>query len=106
MKYNNNSVHNFRSGVGFDFATEYGLNLMSKYTRDQSQNGMQNDSFIVALDYRISQRSSYSMSIQDTSAKLSHNSELNGLYFDLDSKYDFFSEKPQYGIYLKVSNRP
>ena len=106
LKYNNNSVHNFRSGVGFDFATEYGLNLMSKYTRDQSQNGMQNDSFIVALDYRISQRSSYAMSIQDTSAKLSHNSELNGLYFDLDSKYDFFSEKPQYGIYLKVSNRP
>ena len=106
LKYNNNSVHNFRSGVGFDFATKYGLNLMSKYTRDQSQNGMQNDSFIVALDYRISQRSSYAMSIQDTSAKLSHNSELNGLYFDLDSKYDFFSEKPQYGIYLKVSNRP
>ena len=106
LKYNNNSVHNFRSGVGFDFATEYGLNLMSKYTRDQSQNGMQNDSFIVALDYRISQRSSYAMSIQDTSTKLSHKSELNGLYFDLDSKYDFFSEQPQYGIYLKVSNRP
>ena len=106
LKYNNNSVHNFRSGVGFDFVTEYGLNLMSKYTRDQSQNGMQNDSFTVALDYRISQRSSYEMSIQDTSAKLSHKSELNGLYFDLDSKYDFFSEQPQYGIYLKVSNRP
>ena len=37
---------------------------MTKYTRDQSQNN-KNDSFVIALDYRGSQRSAYAMSFQD-----------------------------------------
>ena len=71
-----NSTHNFIGGIGFDFVSETGLTLMTKYTRDQAQNS-KNDSFNIALDYRGSQRSSYAMSIQDTSAKFSHDKELN-----------------------------
>ena len=44
------------------------------------------------------------MSIQDTSAKLSHNKELNGFKINLDSHYDFFKDDPDYGVYLKISN--
>ena len=99
----NNSTHNFISGIGFDFVSENGVTLMTKYTRDQAQNN-KNDSFIIALDYRGSQRSSYAMSIQDTSAKLSHNKELNGFKINLDSHYDFFKDDPDYGIDLKISN--
>ena len=58
----NNSTHNMIGGIGFDFISENGLTLMTKYTRDQSKNN-KNDNFIVALDYRGSQRSSYAMSI-------------------------------------------
>ena len=76
---------------------------MSKYTRDQSQNS-KNDNFIIALDYRGSQNSSYAMSVQDTSTKLSHNREINGFNINLDSHYDFFQDDPEYGVYLKVSN--
>ncbi len=99
----NNSTHNFMSSIGFDFISESGLTLMTKYTRDQAQNN-KNDSYIIALDYRGSQRSSYAMSIQDTSAKLSHNKELNGFKINLDSHYDFFKDDPDYGIDLKISS--
>ena len=76
---------------------------MTKYTRDQAKNN-KNDSFVIALDYRVSQRSSYAMSIQDTSAKLSHNKDLDNLKINIDSHYDFFKDNPDYGIYLKISN--
>ena len=76
---------------------------MTKYTRNQSQ-GNKNDNFNIALDYRGSQRSSYAMSIQDTSAKLSHNKELNNLKINIDSHYDLFGNEPDYGVYLKISN--
>ncbi len=99
----NNSTHNMIGGVGFDFISENGLTLMTKYTRDQSKNN-KNDNFIIALDYRGSQRSSYAMSIEDTSAKLSHNKELNGFKINIDSHYDLFNDEPDYGIYLKISN--
>ncbi len=98
-----NSTHNFIGGIGFDFVSETGLTLMTKYTRDQAKNS-KNDSFNIALDYRGSQRSSYAMSIQDTSAKLSHNKELNGFKINLDSHYDFLKDDPDYGLYLKISN--
>ena len=99
----NNSTHNMIGGIGFDFISENGLTLMTKYTRDQSKNN-KNDNFIIALDYRGSQRSSYAMSIEDTSAKLSHNKELNGFKINIDSHYDLFNDEPDYGVYLKISN--
>ena len=95
LKNINNPTHNIIGSIGFDFISENGLTLMTKYTRDQSQNN-KNDSYIIALDYRGSQRSSYAMSIQDTSAKLSHNKELNGFKINLDSHYDFFKDDPDY----------
>ncbi len=103
LKNIENSTHNFMGGIGFDFISENGFTLMSKYTRDQSQNS-KNDNFIIALDYRGSQNSSYAMSVQDTSTKLSHNREINGFNINLDSHYDFFQDDPEYGVYLKVSN--
>ncbi len=98
-----NSTHNFIGGIGFDFVSENGLTFMTKFTRDQTKNS-KNDSFNIALDYRGSQRSSYAMSIQDTSAKLSHNKELNNFKVNIDSHYDFLKDDPDYGIYLKISN--
>ena len=76
---------------------------MTKYTRDQS-NDSKNDNFVIALDYKNSQRSSYAMSIEDTSAKLSHNKELNNFKINVDSHYDFFNDDPEYGLYVEISN--
>ena len=103
LKNINNSTHNIMGSIGFDFISQNGLILMTKYTRDQSQNN-KNDSFNIALDYRGSQRSSYAMSFQDNSAKLSHNKELNDFKISVDGHYDFFKEDPDYGVYLKISN--
>ena len=44
------------------------------------------------------------MSIEDTSAKLSHNKELNGFKINIDSHYDLFGDEPDYRVYLKISN--
>jgi len=103
LKNINNSTHNIKGSIGFDFISQNGLTLMTKYTRDQSQNN-KNDSFNIALDYRGSQRSSYAMSFQDNSAKLSHNKELKDFKISVDGHYDFFKEDPDYGVYLKISN--
>ncbi len=103
LKNINNTTHNIIGAIGFDFVSENGLTLMTKYTRDQSQNS-KNDNFNIALDYRGSSRSSYAMSIDDTSAKLTHNKELNDFKINIDSHYDFFQDNPDYGIYLEISN--
>ena len=102
LKNINNSTHNILGAIGFDFVSENGLTLMTKYTRDQSQNS-KNDSFNIALDYRGSSRSSYAMSIQDSSAKLSHNKQLSDFKINIDSHYDFLKDDPDYGIYLEIS---
>ena len=103
LKNINNSTHNFISGIGFDFVSENGLTLMTKYTRDQAKDN-KNDSFFIALDYKNSQRSSYAMSIEDTSAELSHNRKFKSFNLDVDSHYDFFKDDPDYGIFIQVSN--
>ena len=79
---------------------------MTKYTRDQAEGGNQNESFIIALDYKFNKNSSYAFSVQDSSTKLSHKTELNGFYVNLDSNYDIFSDDPEYGLYLMISNQP
>ena len=68
---------------------------MTKYTRDQAKHN-KNDNFIIAFDYKNSSRSLYSMSIQDTSAKLSHDRELNNFNINIDSHYDLFKKDPDY----------
>ena len=97
------STHNFMSGIGFDFISNNGLTLMTKYNRDQSRNN-KNDSFIIALDYRGSQRSSYAMSFQDSSAKFSNENKFDNFKMNIDSHYDFFKEDPDYGLFINISN--
>ncbi len=98
-----NSTHNFNSSIGFDFISENGLTLMTKYTRDQAKSN-KTDNLIIAFDYKSSRTSLYSMSLQDTSAKLSHNRELDNLYINIDSHYDLFRDNPNYGLFFKISN--
>ena len=103
LKNINNATHNIISGIGFDFISNNGFNLMTKYTRDQAK-GNKNDNFVVALDYKHSQRSSYSMSLQDSFAKIEHNKELDNIQINLDSHYELFKNDPDYGLYITISN--
>ena len=99
----NNSTHNILSSVGFDLMSNNGLSLMTKYSRNQAAYN-KNESFIVALDYKNSQKSFYTLSLQDTYTKLSYNDELNGFKIHLDSHYNFFQANPDYGLFIKISN--
>ncbi len=97
----NNATHNIISGIGFDLISNNGLTLMTKYTRDQAKDS-KNDNFVIALDYKNSQRSFYSMSFQDSLAKLSHNKELDNFQINLDSHYELFNKDPDYGLFIKL----
>ena len=99
----NNATHNIISGIGFDLISNNGLTLMTKYTRDQAKDS-KNDNFVIALDYKNSQKSFYSMSFQDSSAKLSHNKELDNFQINLDSHYELLNKDPDYGLFIKLSN--
>ena len=99
----NNATHNIISGIGFDLISNNGLTLMTKYTRDQAR-GNKKDNFVVALDYKNSQRSSYSMSLQDSFAKIEHHKELDNIKINLDSHYELFKNDPDYGLYITISN--
>ena len=103
MKNINNSTHNILSSVGFDLMTNNSLSLMTKYSRDQSSYN-KNDSFVVAFDYKNSQKSFYTLSLQNTNTKLSYNNELNGFKIHLDSHYNFSQANPDYGLFIKISN--
>ena len=100
----NNATHNIIGGIGFDLISNNGLTLMTKYTRDQAKDS-KNDNFVIALDYKNSQRSFYSMSFQDSLAKLSHNKELDNFQINLDSHYELFNKDPDYGLFIKLSNK-
>ena len=102
LKNINSSTHNISSSVGFDFMSNNGLSLMTKYSRNQAAYN-KNESLIVALDYKSSQKSFYTLSLQDTHTKLSHNNELNGFKIHLDSHYNFFQANPDYGFLIKIS---
>ena len=103
LKNINNSTHNFISGIGFDYLSGNGLTLMTKYTRDQAQHS-KNDNFIIALDFKNSERALYTMSLNDASAEFSHNRKFKGFNLDVDTHYDFFEDDPEYGLYIQVSN--
>ncbi len=100
----NNATHNIIGGIGFDLISNNGLTLMTKYTRDQAKKS-KNDNFVIALDYKNSQKSLYSMSFQDSLAKLSHNKELDNFQINLDSHYELFNKDPDYGLFIKLSNK-
>ena len=99
----NNATHNIIGGIGFDLISNNGLTLMTKYTRDQAKDS-KNDNFVIALDYKNSQKSFYSMKFQDSLAKLSHNKELDNFQINLDSHYELFNKDPDYGLFIKLSN--
>ena len=100
----NNDTHNIIGGIGFDLISNNGLTLMTKYTRDQAKD-IKNDNFVIALDYKNSQKSFYSMTFQDSLAKLSHNKELDNFQINLDSHYELFNKDPDYGLFIKLSNK-
>ena len=97
----NNATHNIIGGIGFDLISNKGLTLMTKYTRDQAKDS-KNDNFVIALDYKNSQKSFYSMSFKDSLAKLSHNKELDNFQINLDSHYELFNKDPDYGLFIKL----
>ena len=101
LKNINNSTHNFHGGIGLDLVTDMGLNLMTKYTMDQSKDGNKQN-FVISADYRASYNSSYALSIQETSTEIAYKSKHNSLNVDVTSNLDFFADDPEYGIYLKV----
>ncbi len=100
----NNATHNIIGGIGFDLISNNGLTLMTKYTRDQAKDS-KNDNFVIALDYKNSQKSFYSMTFQDSLAKLSHNKELDNFQINLDSHYELFNKDPDYELFIKLSNK-
>ena len=97
----NNSTHNFHGGIGLDLITDKGLNLMTKYTMDQSKDGNKKN-FVISADYRASYNSSYALSVQETSTEITYTSKRDNLNFDVTSNLDLFADDPEYGIYLKV----
>ncbi len=99
----NNATHNIIGGIGFDLISKNGLTLMTKYTRDQAKDN-KNDNFVIALDYKNSQKSFYAMSLQDSFAKLSHNKELDSFKINIDSHYELFKNNPDYELKIMISN--
>ena len=98
----NNATHNIQIGVGLDIITDDGSSLMTKYTRNQAKEGGYDDNFIISFDYNASGTSSYNFSLQDTSTEFAYKKELQGLNIDVTSNFDFFKDKPEYGLYLKA----
>ena len=75
---------------------------MTKYTRNQAKEGGYDDNFIISFDYSASGTSSYNFSLKDTSTEFAYKKELQGLNIDVTSNFDFFKDKPEYGLYLKA----
>ena len=94
-----------KTKIGFDIFSETGLSLTTLYERNQSENS-HSDTFYFGIAYDpIRKEVKYAMLLNDNKATLEYFKNINGLYINLDTSYDLFSQVPDYQMSLKISSK-
>ena len=101
----NNSTHNIHGGIGFDLNMDSGLVLVTKYQRNQAIGSGYTNNFIIGIDYNNLNDELYTMSFKNYDFNFSHQRMLNKFNLNIDSNYNPLKTNPDYGFYVKLSNR-
>ncbi len=104
-KANNKSKHNYRIGYGLDITTVTGWSIVTNLERfGASGKGYYNE-FFLSLGYVPVDETKIALEIDETSnTNLEFTKKINTFDLKISSKYNFFSDIPDYGANIIVSN--
>ncbi len=104
-KANNISKHNYRIGYGLDITTVTGWSIVTNLERfGASGKGYYNE-FFLSLGYVPVDETKIALEIDETSnTNLEFTKKINTFDLKISSKYNFFSDIPDYGANIIVSN--
>ena len=104
-KANNKSKHNYRIGYGLDITTVTGWSIVTNFERfGASGEGYYNE-FFLSLGYVPVDEIKIALELDETSStNLEFTKKTNNFDLKISSKYNFFSDIPDYGANIIVSN--
>ena len=104
-KANNKSKHNYRIGYGLDITTVTGWSIVTNLERfGASGKGYYNE-FFLSLGYVPIDETKISLQLDETSnTNLEFTKKTKNFDLKISSKYNFFSDIPDYGANIIVSN--
>ncbi len=104
-KANNKSKHNYRIGYGLDITTVTGWSIVTNFERfGASGKGYYNE-FFLSLGYVPVDEIKIVLELDETSnTNLKFIKKTNNFDLKISSKYNFFSDIPDYGANIIVSN--
>ncbi len=104
-KANNKSKHNYRIGYGLDITTVTGWSIVTNLERfGASGKGYYNE-FFLSLGYVPVDEIKIALELDETSStNLEFTKKTNNFDLKISSKYNFFSDIPDYGANIIVSN--
>ena len=101
----NNSTHNFKSKLGFDYITDAGWDITSSYQRTQSKENGYSDALYFGANYISRRNTEYAMSLDNNKAFLDYKRNINGFDITFGSNYTLMSAIPDYGATIEVSSK-
>ena len=108
--YNSNSIHNFKSNIGFERILDNGFTFGLNYENFQSfeKNTLNQDTLYLKLSHVRDKYTRVALDyepLQDQNLEFSYTYVINGLDVLINSNYDFSGEVSDYGVNIEVSNR-
>ncbi len=101
----NNSTHNFKSKLGFDYITDAGWDITASYQRTQSKESGYSDALYLGANYISRRNTEYAMSLNNNKAFLDYKRNINGFDITFGSNYTLMSAIPDYGATIEVSSK-
>ena len=107
--YNSNSIHNFKSNIGFERILDNGFTFGLNYENFQSfeKNTLNQDTLYLKLSHVRDKYTRVALDyepLQDQNLEFSYTYVINGLDVLINSNYDFSSVVSDYGLNIEVSN--
>ena len=90
--------------IGFDILNETGLSIMFFYERFQTENS-HSDTLYFLTGYVTHRNEEFVLELENETARINFNQDINGFDVKLSSNYNLFSEIDDYGATIEVAKK-
>ena len=90
--------------IGFDILNETGLSMMFFYERFQTETS-HSDTLYFLTGYVTHRNEEFVLELENETARINFNQDINGFDVKLSSNYNLFSEIDDYGATIEVAKK-